>query len=180
VLPMLNGNHGSEWSLANGHPAPPRRPSIQSSRTLSSLFSGDGVWLTKNVRRLCHQCHSPFIWTETRCQDCNHAMCDQCPRDPPISPRATPPGTAAGPSAGSDSRSVSSRIRERVFKKPRIRVRYNCEVCSTLFDESTKRCGTCGHTRCNNCPRHPPRTQRERAPDPAAVEAFRRRMESMP
>lgn len=43
---------------------------------------------------------------------------------------------------------------ERVYKKPRQRVRYNCEHCTTQFT-SKHECSGCGHERCENCPRYP-------------------------
>lgn len=146
------------------------RPSTQcSNRTFSNLFSHNDVLLTRNIRRLCHKCHSPFIWTQTRCQDCNHTLCYACPREP-----------AQTASGSSSPRPATTRIRERVFKKPRIRVRYNCDQCMCVFEEGTKKCSGCGHLRCENCVRWPPRSEPSREPDAAAVEAFRRRMETMP
>lgn len=153
---------------------PRARP--QTSRTLSSIFTRGDVFSTRHVRRLCHQCHSPFIWTETRCQDCNHRLCKECPRDPPPSP----------PRSGSTRISLSplpppqSHVRERVMKKPRVRVRYTCELCQTVFEEGNRRCSNCGHARCHSCSRYPPRTDSQRGPNPAAIDAFRDRMETMP
>lgn len=43
---------------------------------------------------------------------------------------------------------------KRVYRKPRQRVRYTCENCSTLFIEGV-RCYQCGHERCQHCHREP-------------------------
>lgn len=151
------------------------RPSTQgTNRTFSSLFSHNDTFLTRNIHRLCHRCHSPFIWTETRCQDCNHTICYACPR---VSPQIQSEPTALGPSGPIP---MATRIRERVFKKPRIRVRYNCDQCLSVFKEGSRKCPKCGHLRCESCVRWPPRSEPSREPNAAAIEAFRRRMETMP
>ncbi|KFY87714.1 hypothetical protein V500_06806 [Pseudogymnoascus sp. VKM F-4518 (FW-2643)] len=46
---------------------------------------------------------------------------------------------------------------ELVLKKPVQRVRRNCHCCGTLFYPPTKTCTECGHIRCTNCPRDPPK-----------------------
>lgn len=43
---------------------------------------------------------------------------------------------------------------QRVYRKPRQRVRYTCEHCETLFIDSD-RCVECGHERCQSCLREP-------------------------
>ncbi|KAI1876670.1 uncharacterized protein JN550_000742 [Neoarthrinium moseri] len=42
-----------------------------------------------------------------------------------------------------------------VHKPPRMRVRRNCHKCATLFTPNNRICGTCGHTRCDDCPKSP-------------------------
>ncbi|KFY52960.1 hypothetical protein V496_08029 [Pseudogymnoascus sp. VKM F-4515 (FW-2607)] len=46
---------------------------------------------------------------------------------------------------------------ELVLKKPVQRVRRNCHCCGTLFYPPTKTCTECGHIRCTDCPRDPPK-----------------------
>ncbi|OBT42587.1 hypothetical protein VE00_07109 [Pseudogymnoascus sp. WSF 3629] len=46
---------------------------------------------------------------------------------------------------------------ELVHKKPVQRVRRNCHCCGTLFYPPTKTCTECGHIRCTDCPRDPPK-----------------------
>lgn len=43
---------------------------------------------------------------------------------------------------------------QRVYRKPRQRVRYTCENCETLF-VTGNRCHECGHERCDTCHREP-------------------------
>lgn len=160
--------------------ADPRPSTSRPNRTFSSLFSRDHIWVTKAVQRLCHKCHSPFIWTQTRCQDCNHVVCDECPRASPASrDMSTLPTVPRKGQIGSSTQQIAPRVLERVLKKPRIRIRYNCEHCGTVFEESSKICEECQHMRCVNCPRYPPREEPEKRPSPQAVEAFAKRMASV-
>lgn len=48
---------------------------------------------------------------------------------------------------------------ERVPKQIRMRVRYSCHRCLKSFG-NTKDCNGCGHRRCANCKRYPPRKSR--------------------
>lgn len=43
---------------------------------------------------------------------------------------------------------------QRVYRKPRQRVRYTCENCRTVFSNQA-RCQECGHERCGDCHREP-------------------------
>ena len=43
---------------------------------------------------------------------------------------------------------------QRVYKKPRQRVRYTCDRCQTIFVDA-ERCRSCGHDRCSDCNRDP-------------------------
>lgn len=179
---MPSSVHSSTRSetLDNWLAAPSRPTTSRSCRTISSLFSRDGVFLSKSVRRLCHVCHSPFIWTETRCQDCDHALCDACPRDPPRDPPRKSREASPLPSAPPVALPQAGNVRERVMKKPRIRVKYTCEHCGSAFEEGKKVCGSCRHVRCVHCNRWPPRSKREEKPSAEAVKAFQQRMASFP
>jgi hypothetical protein len=59
-------------------------------------------------------------------------------------------------SGGPDDEMIIPMVKavKRVYRKPRQRVRYTCEDCSTLFIEGD-RCHQCGHERCQNCHREP-------------------------
>ncbi|GAB1736670.1 hypothetical protein NU219Hw_g8288t1 [Hortaea werneckii] len=63
---------------------------------------------------------------------------------------------------------------QRVYKKPRQRVRYTCDRCQTIFVDA-ERCRTCGHDRCSDCTRDPPR-KTTRQPDPAVLQAVNERL----
>lgn len=43
---------------------------------------------------------------------------------------------------------------QRVYRKPRLRIRWSCDQCETAFMASES-CPKCGHRRCKLCPRHP-------------------------
>ncbi|KAI7282160.1 hypothetical protein KC345_g3664 [Hortaea werneckii] len=63
---------------------------------------------------------------------------------------------------------------QRVYKKPRQRVRYTCDRCQTIFVDA-ERCRSCGHDRCSDCNRDPPRKP-NRQPDPAVLQAVNERL----
>ncbi|KAI6796996.1 hypothetical protein KC361_g4148 [Hortaea werneckii] len=63
---------------------------------------------------------------------------------------------------------------QRVYKKPRQRVRYTCDRCQTIFVDA-ERCRSCGHDRCSDCNRDPPR-KTNRQPDPAVLRAVNERL----
>lgn len=44
-----------------------------------------------------------------------------------------------------------------VKKKPMQRVRRTCHECQSLFQPNTRSCLKCGHLRCDDCPRDPPK-----------------------
>ncbi|KAF2217196.1 hypothetical protein CERZMDRAFT_33096 [Cercospora zeae-maydis SCOH1-5] len=47
-----------------------------------------------------------------------------------------------------------ARAVQRVYRKPRQRIRYTCEQCSTMF-AGHDQCRRCGHQRCDDCVRQP-------------------------
>ncbi|GAB1727240.1 hypothetical protein NU195Hw_g308t1 [Hortaea werneckii] len=63
---------------------------------------------------------------------------------------------------------------QRVYKKPRQRVRYTCDRCQTIFVDA-ERCRSCGHDRCSDCNRDPPR-KTNRQPDPAVLQSVNERL----
>ena len=42
-------------------------------------------------------------------------------------------------------------------KKIRVHVRWTCHTCQASFKDGEKTCAGCGHQRCDECPRHPPK-----------------------
>jgi hypothetical protein len=56
-----------------------------------------------------------------------------------------------------EDRKDHSKIRlsmQRVYKKPRQKVRWTCEICQTAFTTSHT-CRTCEHRKCTSCTRNP-------------------------
>lgn len=57
-------------------------------------------------------------------------------------------------------------------------VTWNCEKCKTLFKDTEKTCGNCGHEKCDHCPRHLP--QEAKPPlDEDAVKSVEERMTTL-
>ncbi|EME78487.1 uncharacterized protein MYCFIDRAFT_212397 [Pseudocercospora fijiensis CIRAD86] len=125
-------------------------------------------------RRICHKCeHDIQPATRNECQSCGHLKCSQCPRLPQKSRRH---GKSAqhGEEQCVDEEVPMVKAVQRVHRKPRQRVRYTCEHCDSLFVERS-RCLGCGHERCTNCHREPPK----RAPirhDPEILRAVADRL----
>ncbi|KAF2083382.1 hypothetical protein K490DRAFT_51837 [Saccharata proteae CBS 121410] len=122
----------------------------------------------QRVRRSCHHCGGLFVpATATTCIGCQHTRCTKCPREP--SKRKKWPDGYPGDVQASDTED------ERVWRKPRQRVRWNCERCDAVFMEKTKICTGCGHERCPDCKRAPPKKTRKE-PDPDIVKAVEERL----
>jgi len=45
--------------------------------------------------------------------------------------------------------------KQRVWRKPRMRVRWNCHECQGVFRSGERECISCQHIRCNQCTRSP-------------------------
>lgn len=105
------------------------------------------------IRRQCHECQTPIVpATNTKCSNCGHIRCTLCPRYPPKPEK----WTAGSPG---DAKPVGGEVRmvqcvQRVYRKPRQRVRFTCEQCQAVF-VNTDECGQCGHERCKDCIRMP-------------------------
>ncbi|KAI4850204.1 hypothetical protein E4T44_02887 [Aureobasidium sp. EXF-8845] len=65
---------------------------------------------------------------------------------------------------------------QRVYRKPRQRVRYTCHECSTPFQSHGRICGKCAHERCLECRDQPSRKSHKARPDPGLVEAVNQRL----
>lgn len=114
--------------------------------------------IKQRIRRTCHKCQTLFIpATSTACQNCAHKRCTKCPRDPAKKDKypAGYPGDAPAQDSDSETQVCASSRKRRVHKKPRMRVRWFCEGCETLFIQGVRICVKCSHRRCNSCTRHP-------------------------
>lgn len=112
----------------------------------------------QRIRRTCHRCQVPFVpATSTTCESCAHVRCTKCPRDPAKKKRHPDgyPGDAPAGDSDSDSEVSPSLGERRMFKRPRLRVRWACEGCETLFVEGIRECVKCNHQRCDGCTRRP-------------------------
>lgn len=111
-----------------------------------------------HTRRSCHKCDAEFVPPMTKmCSGCGHTRCARCPRLPATTTRwkAAYPGEAEGSSEEEQLPHFRHMRQERVFRKPRQRVRWNCDHCSALFSEGQKTCQDCGHDKCPKCRRQP-------------------------
>ncbi|KAF1846851.1 uncharacterized protein K460DRAFT_367605 [Cucurbitaria berberidis CBS 394.84] len=132
----------------------------------------------QRVRRSCHKCHTLFIpATATVCEQCHHVRCTTCPREPAKLAK-WPTGYPGDADADADSDSEVEKQLEkfrRTWRKPRARVRWECEQCHGLFVNGSPQCPGCGHERCDKCTRTPiKKAKKEEQFDPhivAAVEA---------
>jgi hypothetical protein len=110
----------------------------------------------QRVRRSCHQCQAYFVpATATVCEKCQHVRCTKCPRDPAkLSkwPHGYPGDAEAESETDVERAPIEAR---RIWRKPRTRVRWECESCNSHFIEGVPRCPGCGHERCDQCTRKP-------------------------
>ena len=103
------------------------------------------------VRRVCHVCEAHFkSANRTECQRCGHLRCSLCPRHP-LKPEKWPHGSPGDAAPGDESNMVTAV--QRVYRKPRQRVRWYCDRCQSQMI-NRERCG-CGHERCGACVRNP-------------------------
>ncbi|KAL1389568.1 hypothetical protein HDK64DRAFT_336632 [Phyllosticta capitalensis] len=130
----------------------------------------------QRVRRTCHKCDALFTPpTATSCSSCSHVRCAKCPRDP--AKKKKWPDGYPGDAPASDSETEAEMVKrpDRTWRKPRQRVRWTCENCSTLFMEKSKSCSNCGHDRCLNCPRVPAKKARKEH-DPAVLKSVEEKL----
>lgn len=130
----------------------------------------------QRIRRTCHKCETLFSpSTATVCDSCKHVRCTNCPREPAKLTK-WPAGYPGDVEPDSDSE-VEKQLEKfrRTWRKPRTRVRWQCENCYSLFLNHSPQCPGCGHERCENCTRSPAKKiKNEEQFDPhivAAVEA---------
>lgn len=65
---------------------------------------------------------------------------------------------------------------QRIYRKPRQRVRYICHECTTPFQGHDRTCGKCAHERCLDCRDRPSHKSHKSRPDPRLVEAVNQRL----
>jgi hypothetical protein len=100
--------------------------------------------------RVCHQCQQKFpTSTASPCVSCGHLRCSKCPRE--LTSWAGPLGKD---DEGNDVCEPTQRP-DRVYRRPRQRIRWVCEQCSTVFKEGSQVCSRCLHKRCDLCIRKP-------------------------
>lgn len=129
---------------------------IQNPRTGGQILVHNRI--VQRVHRNCHKCRTEFMPPSSRtCSECGHARCARC---------STTSGKmdkwrqgfaehVEGSSEEEQQQPLRHLRQERVFRKPRQRVRWNCDQCNTLFLEGQRTCRQCGHEKCENCGRHP-------------------------
>lgn len=135
----------------------------------------------QRVRRTCHKCETMFIPpTSTICENCRHIRCTKCPREP-AKPNKWPHGYPGDVDYDEDSdiEKELARVR-RTWRKPRIRVRWECEGCNSLFHEGSAQCPGCGHERCEKCKRTPlKKVKMEPEFDPDIVRAVEEKLKAL-
>ncbi|EOA87116.1 hypothetical protein ACJQWK_09055 [Exserohilum turcicum] len=159
---------------------PPKRKRMLTIRTRT----GDELVYQparQRIRRTCHKCSTLFVpATATVCQNCQHLRCTRCAREPA---KFTKWPTGYPGDAEPDSETEVDKQLEtfrRTWRKPRTRVRWQCEQCNSLFQNHSPQCPGCSHMRCDQCTRSPvkkPKTGEQfDAQVVAAVEAKLRAM----
>ncbi|KAH7130398.1 hypothetical protein B0J11DRAFT_251420 [Dendryphion nanum] len=127
----------------------------------------------QRIRRSCHKCNTLFIpATSTTCEQCSHVRCTKCPREPAKLAK-WPHGYPGDVEPDSDNEVDYEKDLElvrRIWRKPRTRVRWECEECQAHFIEGQPQCPGCGHERCEKCTRTPAKkAKKESAFDPEVV-----------
>lgn len=129
------------------------------------------------ARRVCHKCNTMFA-VKNECPKCRHTRCDKCPRYPSKESEAdflinlgemeaVVKANCENPAILADffwgdqqielKRPSKTGGQDLVHRRPRQRVRRTCHECETLFAPGSRNCEYCGHVRCTDCPRDPPK-----------------------
>ena len=104
------------------------------------------------VSRFCHKCETQFdLPNQSTCQNCGHNRCTRCLREPMKSKR-WPDAYAADEFSEEGDKPIAS---DRVYRKPKARVKWFCEKCGEGYLANSKSCEKCGHGRCQSCKRVP-------------------------
>jgi hypothetical protein len=101
--------------------------------------------------RSCHKCTTPFAPNSAQiCPTCGHLRCSKCTKD-----LAVPVNWPKDMVITLDAPDGVHPPRQRVYRKPRTRVRWHCHECRSLFYEGERDCRGCQHERCEKCVRSP-------------------------
>jgi len=122
------------------------------------------------VRRSCHRCSALFDGDATVCEKCSHIRCKKCPRSPPKLDK-WPDGYPG------DAEPVVE-PQQRVWRKPRRRVRWTCHTCNQAYSLGGKICAECNHERCKDCIRDPPKKIKPE-PDPDVLRAVEAKLAAL-
>ncbi|KAI4245278.1 MAG: hypothetical protein L6R42_010244 [Xanthoria sp. 1 TBL-2021] len=117
------------------------------------------------IHRVCHRCQTTF-GADKICNNCEHSRCKKCPRYPPKrvkKPKTKGEGPGGAPAAVAStalnlkSLTISSRAtgKQVSYQPATQRVRRKCHKCDTFFEGRALECSSCGHARCQQCPREP-------------------------
>ena len=105
--------------------------------------------ILQRAKRVCHKCRVDFEPPAAQiCSSCGHSRCYKCPRE--IASIGWP-----YPEDEGKKMAHGEQKRERVYRRPRQRVRWICEQCQTVFMEGARVCSECLHNRCDRCTRIP-------------------------
>jgi hypothetical protein len=155
---------------------------IKASEWQTTVITDDTILrmdkpIRMRVRRTCHKCNANFTAAK-ECPNCQHVRCTKCARHPAkrteeelVASRerraaiikANKENAPIIPDYGWEEKEIIlTRTRrgggqDLVHRKPRQRVRRNCHECQALFRPGNKTCDGCGHVRCTDCPRDPPK-----------------------
>ncbi|KAF9739257.1 hypothetical protein PMIN01_01891 [Paraphaeosphaeria minitans] len=151
--------------------------------TLPSRTGGELTYqpAKQRVRRNCHKCHALFIPpTATICEGCRHIRCTKCPREPAKLSK-WPNGYPGDVEYDSDTEMERELERsKRIWRKPRTRVRWECDHCNTTFLDGSPQCPGCGHEKCEKCVRKPiKRVKAQRSFDPEVVKSVEAKLQKL-
>ncbi|KAF2494207.1 hypothetical protein BU16DRAFT_67594 [Lophium mytilinum] len=156
-----------------------QRPKKKMLLTIKSKTGGDLVYqpTKQRVRRTCHKCESFFNPpTATVCEKCEHVRCTRCPRDP-AKLKKWPDGYPGDAPAEDSETELDNERPRRMYRRPRQKVRWECEECQTLFVDGASKCEGCGHDRCDTCQRKPPKKNRvQKEFDPEIVKSVEEKL----
>ncbi|KAF2838744.1 hypothetical protein M501DRAFT_934494 [Patellaria atrata CBS 101060] len=134
--------------------------------------------IKQRVRRVCHRCNTTFLSPLAKtCENCSHVRCTKCPREP-AKYQKWPQGYPGDEAYNSSDEEGFNKVEQwkpprRTYRKPRQRVRWNCQNCDTLFVSRERNCAKCGHERCENCKRSPSKKiKQEPVYDPEVVRSL--------
>lgn len=156
------GTSNNAAESATSHPMPTEEGALASDETTDSthyqyvierpsrsavqLLLGHGAQL---VRRTCHECETHFEPANpAECQTCGHIRCNLCPQK-----TATQESPADEQQQHAPAPFMVASV-QRVYKRPRQRVRWTCDQCQALF-LARDTCQGCGHIKCDECIRSP-------------------------